>query len=104
VLAADGGSRSGLWMQIAADVTDHTVEVVTGEAASALGTAFVAAMGVHLFSDWNEITRFVTRGPVYHPRKDVVQRYQKGFALYQELYARLRSFLPELAQLQDNLI
>ncbi|BCL80874.1 carbohydrate kinase [Ktedonobacteria bacterium brp13] len=103
VLAADGGSRSSLWMQIAADMTDHTIEVVAGEAASALGTAFVAAMGVHLFPDWNEITRFVTRGPVYRPQKEVVQRYQKGFALYQELYTRLHSFLPELAQLQDKL-
>lgn len=99
VLAADGGSRSQLWMQITADVTNHPVEVVTGEAASALGTAFVAAMGVHLFQDWNEITRFVTRGPVYHPQEDAVQRYQKGFALYQELYGRLQSFLPELAHL-----
>lgn len=102
VLAADGGSRSTLWMQIAADVMDHTVEVVTGEAASALGTAFVAAMGVHLLPDWHDIARFVTRGPIYHPRKEAVQSYQKGFALYQELYTRLRSFLPELAQLQDN--
>lgn len=99
VLAADGGSRSALWMQIAADVINQPVAVVTGEAASALGTAYVAAMGVNLLPDWNGITRFVTRGPTYYPQPDAAQRYQKGFALYQELYARLQSFLPELAQL-----
>jgi xylulokinase len=102
VLAADGGSRSQLWMQIAADVTDHTVQVVVGEAASAMGTAFVAAMGVQLFHSWNEIARFVTPGQVYHPQSHAVQRYQKGFTLYQDVYARLQSFLPELAQLQDH--
>ncbi len=99
VLAADGGSRTKLWMQIAADVIDHQVEVVTGEAASALGSAFVAAMGVGLYTDWREITRFITHGQVYHPQTGAAARYQKGFLLYQELYSRLRSFLPELAQL-----
>jgi sugar (pentulose or hexulose) kinase len=89
-------------MQIAADVTDHTVQVVVGEAASAMGTAFVAAMGVQLFHSWNEIARFVTPGQVYHPQSHAVQRYQKGFTLYQDVYARLQSFLPELAQLQDH--
>src|SRR5215831_6394611 len=52
VVAADGGSRSTLWMQIAADVVDQPLQVVAGEAASALGAAFVAAMGVGMFADW----------------------------------------------------
>jgi len=100
VLAADGGSRSTLWMQIASDVMNHQVEVVTGEMASAQGAAFVAAMGVNLYQDWNEITRFVTRGPVYQPRQEAMKRYRYGFELYKELYARLQSFLPALGRIQ----
>jgi xylulokinase len=102
VCAADGGSRSKLWMQIAADVTNLPVQVVAGEAASALGAAFVAAMGVGMFTDWNEITRFISQGLVYRPQSAVVDRYQAGFALYRGLYVRLQSYLPELGRLEET--
>ncbi|MGZ6368608.1 MAG: FGGY-family carbohydrate kinase [Ktedonobacteraceae bacterium] len=101
VVAADGGSRSALWMQIAADIVNLPVQVVAGEAASALGAAYVAAMGAGMFSDWSDITRFISQGPIYHPQSAVVPRYRKGFALYRELYIRLQSYLPELAQLDS---
>ena len=89
-------------MQIAADVTDLPVQVVAGEAASALGAAFVAAMGVGMFTDWNEITRFISQGQVYRPQSAVVDRYQAGFALYRGLYVRLQSYLPELGRLEET--
>ncbi|HLK71321.1 MAG TPA: FGGY-family carbohydrate kinase [Steroidobacteraceae bacterium] len=101
VVAADGGSRSALWMQIAADVVDLPVQVVAGEAASALGAAFVAGMGAGMFDDWGEITRFISQGPTYSPQQAAVARYRTGFALYRELYARLQTYLPELARLDS---
>ncbi|MDQ6662331.1 MAG: FGGY-family carbohydrate kinase, partial [Chloroflexota bacterium] len=100
--AADGGSRSSLWMQITADVVNHPLQIVAGEAASALGAAFVAAMGVGMFTDWHEITRFITPGPVYQPQKANVEYYQKGFTLYRDLYRRLQSFLPALGELDGK--
>src|SRR6202165_682413 len=101
VVAAGGGSRSALWMQIAADVIDLPVQVVAGEAASALGAAYVAAMGAGIFAEWGDIARFISQGPVYHPQSAVVPRYRKGFALYRELYTRLQSYLPALGQLDS---
>jgi xylulokinase len=102
ICAADGGSRSSLWMQIAADIVNRPLEIVGGEAASALGVAFVAAMGVGLFRQWSEIERFITRGTIYQPRSQAVARYQRGFALYRDLYARLQPFLPELSSLAET--
>ncbi len=102
ICAADGGSRSKLWMQIAADVVDQPLQVVAGEAASALGAAFVAAMGVGMFADCHEVTRFISQGSLYQPQKVNVERYQKGFALYRDLYTRLQTYLPELSQLDDT--
>ncbi len=99
VVAADGGSRSKLWMQIAADVVDQQVQVVAGEAASALGSAYVAAMGIGMFAEWQDITRFISQGPIYYPQKANVERYRTGFELYRDLYKRLRTFLPELGRL-----
>src|SRR6266849_5290155 len=99
VVAADGGSRSKLWMQIAADVVDQQVQVVAGEAASALGSAYVAAMGIGMFAEWQDITRFISQGPIYSPQKANVERYRTGFELYRDLYKRLQTFLPELGRL-----
>src|SRR5579875_1958752 len=100
--AADGGSRSKLWMQIAADVVNQPLQVVGGEATSALGTAYVAAMGTGLFDDWNQIQRFIVQGPLYEPEDAVAQRYRKGFELYRDLYLRLQTLLPELGKLDST--
>lgn len=101
ICAADGGSRSALWMQIAADVVGQPVTVVAGEAASALGVAYVAGMGAGLFDRWEEITRFIVQGPTYWPRAEQMALYQRGFFLYRDLYRRLQPLFPELAQLAD---
>lgn len=102
VLAADGGSRSALWMQIAADVTGERVQVIAGEAASALGGAFVAGMGAGVFRKWGEIERFITFGSVYEPQPDAVERYRGGYAVYRDLYARLAPVFPALGRLDAS--
>jgi xylulokinase len=99
VLAADGGSRSDLWMQIAADVTGEPVQVIAGEAASALGAAFVAGVGAGVFGDWGEMERFVERGRRFEPDADAVAVYDDGYAVYRELYERLRTLFPEMGRL-----
>lgn len=100
VRAADGGARSALWMQMAADVTGESVAIVGGDAASALGVAFVAAIGAGLTHDWSAIQRFSPIGAVYTPQADAHTIYQRGFALYRELYTRIRPVLHALGQLQ----
>lgn len=102
VLAADGGSRSPLWMSIAAGITGEPVQVVTGDAASALGVAFVAGMGVGSFTDWAEVQRFATLGPRYEPEPAAVQQYQQGHQVYLDLYERLRTLFPALGQLEST--
>ena len=102
VLAADGGSRSALWMQIAADVTGQPVQVIAGEAASALGVAFVAGVGAGVFDGWDAIERFVERGPRYEPRSDAVATYDTGYAVYRDLYTRLQPLFPALARLDHG--
>lgn len=100
ILAADGGSRSALWMQMTSDVLGEPLQVVTGTAASALGVAFVAGMSVGLFRDWNEVERFAVRGPRYEPDAVAHQRYLTGYAIYRDLYVRLRTLFPELRKLE----
>jgi len=102
ICAADGGSRSSLWMQIAASVVGQPLQVVGGEATSALGAAYVAAMGAGLFASWHHIERFIIQGTLYQPRPADAARYQAGFALYRDLYLRLQTLLPQLAALDEG--
>ena len=102
IVAADGGSRSPLWMQIAADVTGNEITVVTGDAASAVGAAFVAGIGVGMFDDWSAIERFVTHGASYIPDAANVATYHHGYGIYHELYERLQSLFPAFGQLTPH--
>jgi xylulokinase len=102
VCAADGGSGSRVWMQIAASVIGQPLQVVGGDATSALGTAYVAAMGVGLFDSWHDIERFIVQGPLYQPQPADAARYRTGFALYRDLYVRLQTFLPQLGKLDED--
>lgn len=100
VLATDGGSRSDLWMQIAADITGRRVEVVAGEAGSALGAAFVAGIGAGLFNSWGEVARFAGVRRAFDPRPENAERYQAGYAVYRELYDRLGPLFPTLQRIE----
>ena len=57
-------------------------------------------MGVGMCTDWREITRFISQGPIYQPEKASAERYREGFALYRDLYTRLQSFLPALGRFE----
>jgi len=102
VLATDGGSRSDLWMQIAADITGRRVEVVAGEAGSALGAAFVAGIGVGLFERWGEVTRFAEVRRAFEPDPANATTYRAGYSAYRELYARLSSLFPTLQRIEAD--
>jgi xylulokinase len=73
------------------------LELVEGEAGSALGGAFVAGKAVGTFKGWEEIASLVKAGPVVEPNDHAHRRYEELFALYRESYERLRAIYPRLA-------
>jgi len=99
VVASDGGSESALWMQIAADALQRPVQLVEGHPGSSLGAAFVAAMGVGAFDDWDAIARYAKPGRVVQPNPSHKARYDEAYALYREIYDRLKTLYPRFAAL-----
>ncbi|MDP2802153.1 MAG: FGGY family carbohydrate kinase [Phreatobacter sp.] len=88
-LASDGGSQSGLWMQIVADVIGERVETLAGHPGSCLGAAWTAAIGAGLTTDWNGLQAFVSPGRGFDPDGTKAEVYQRGYRRYRELYRRL---------------
>ena len=97
VVASDGGAESRVWMQIAADVLGQPIELLAGHPGSCLGAAYVAGVAAGGFAGWDEIARYVRPAGVVEPDPANADRYARHYALYRELYERLRPLYPRLA-------
>jgi xylulokinase len=97
VVASDGGARSRVWMQIAADILGRPVELLEGHPGSCLGAAYVAGVATGSFAGWDEIARYVRPAGVVEPDPARADAYARHYALYRELYERLAPFYPRLA-------
>ena len=97
VVASDGGARSALWMQIAADALGHRVHLLAGHPGSCLGAAYVAAVGIGALGDWDGIARFVTSAGTVEPDPASAAVYGERYDLFRETYERLQPLYPRLA-------
>lgn len=99
VLACDGGAASDLWLQITADVLGRPVQRLLNHPGSCLGAAIVAGMGVGALKDWGVIDHYVKPDRVFDPDPKTAQTYDAAYAVYRDLYTRLRTLYPEVCRL-----
>jgi xylulokinase len=90
LLASDGGTRSGVWMQIAADALQQPVQLLEGHPGSSLGAAWLAALGTGLTNDWGGARRYVQTGTLVVPDRGAAPAYDRLYALYRATYQALR--------------
>lgn len=95
IVASDGGCRSAVWMQIAADVLGAPVTVLDNAHGSAVGAGFVAAIGVGLASEWDEVTHLSRLGRTFVPEPLAQAAYDAGYRRYRGLYDRLKPWFHE---------
>ena len=88
VRISDGGARSQLWTQIVADVLNVELEKVSLRSGSALAAAFVAGLGVGVFSDWAQVEPFVGACEIVEPYPK--QEYERNYKIYRALYPALK--------------
>jgi xylulokinase len=86
----NGGARSRLWKTVTSDVLGIPLEEIAQHPGSSLGAAFVAGMGVGVFSDWRQIERFVEVTGSVEPDPVSHDRYEKLYAVYRDLYGQLQ--------------
>jgi xylulokinase len=83
-----GGARSGLWLQIKADVTGRPVRAVENDHATSLGAAMLAAVAAGFFADLNEAATRAVRladAPV-RPRPATADIYEEAYRAYRRLF------------------
>lgn len=96
VVSSNGGSESAVWLQIAADCLGHPVTHVARHPGSCLGAAYVAGVGVGVFADYAQVSRYVEPGRTYNPRPEMKAVYDHGYGRFRETYERLRPMYPRL--------
>jgi xylulokinase len=88
ILAVGGGTRNRLWMQMVSDIAGITQVIPEQQIGASYGDAFLAGVGVGLFSGTGEVHRWVRPGATIQPDRGLGDRYGRYYAIYRELYER----------------
>ena len=100
LLAAGGGSRNPLWRQILADVLAAPLAPIQTREPAACGAAILAGVGTGVFENFEDgASRVAQKGEIVQPIASNVERYDRLYALYRDLYPRLKEAYHELARL-----
>lgn len=91
LIAMGGAANSNLWTQIKADVTGKIIKVPTSDTATTLGAAILAGVGTGAYCSFKEaVDRTVSVTRVHLPDMKIHKEYQKYYALFIELYEKLK--------------
>ncbi len=101
-VAVGGGTKNGLWLQIVSDVTGVEQMVPAQTVGAAYGDAFLAGLGVRLFSELDDVKSWVQPAQVIRPDAENQNIYQRYYREYRSLYPVLKDRLHALARLGEG--
>jgi xylulokinase len=91
-----GGEKSKLWNGIKADVLQIPVVRTTRQEGAVMGSAMVAGVGAGIFESLQEVAkRWVGRGAVFDPQRDLRDYYVRRVNAYRSLLSHLSDFCAE---------
>lgn len=96
VMAAGGGTKNSLWMQIVADVTGKEIAVPSIGIGASYGDAMMAAVGTGTWSGFGELASKVRPGVTYKPDMENHERYEKSQRVFDALYPATKELMHEL--------
>ncbi|MGZ9166169.1 MAG: FGGY-family carbohydrate kinase [Anaerolineales bacterium] len=99
ILAVGGGTQNLAWMQIISDIADIEMAIPSQQVGSSYGDAFLAGVGVGLFSSLGDIRKWVRYTHTIIPNPDVTAGYQPLYRIYRELYNQTRGLMSDLSAL-----
>jgi xylulokinase len=100
VRASGGGARSAFWRQVQADVTGQTHVTINVDEGPALGVALLAGVGAGVYPSVEAACRSVIRvDQRTEPSAANHAVYDRYYAVYRSLYARLKDSFAEVASI-----
>lgn len=99
ILAVGGGVKNLAWMQIISDIANIEMSIPEQQVGSAYGDAFLAGVGVGLFSGVSEVRKWVRYLHHITPNPEATARYAPLYAIYRDLYTQTSSLMSRLSAL-----
>jgi xylulokinase len=99
ILAVGGPVHNDLWCQIISDITGLPLRAMEDKGGAALGDAILAGLGAKLFSDPLVMQRAHAKlRRTFSPDCKRHDEYRRLFAIYREIYPRLKDLFPKLVR------
>ena len=96
VLAVGGGTKNAAWLQIVSDISGVEQKVPSVTVGASFGDAFLAGLGVGVFSDPAEIRTWVREGRTVRPNPELKGVYDLYHEIYLELYENNKNAMHKL--------
>jgi xylulokinase len=103
IIATGGPSKSNLWCQIMADVTNTKIVTVTAPEAAPFGDAVIAGIGTGLFPSFESATeKAIKVDRVFQPNERNHRLYEELFGVYEEVYDSLYDKFAKLGKIKEK--
>jgi xylulokinase len=102
IVLSGGGSRSGLWKQMLADIFSTSCTMVNAVEGAAYGAAILAAVGVGGFASVQEACRTcIHKTETVNPGPNL-EIYKRNYPIYKSLYPSLKNQFAQIAALNST--
>lgn len=96
VIAVGGGTKNQLWLQIVSDICGVPQRVPEVTIGASYGDAFLAGLGVGVFSSYRDINNWLNKAGIVKPNPENGNLYTKHHSLYRRLYKQTRDIMYEV--------
>jgi len=97
ILAVGGGTKNLVWMQIVSDVSGISLNIPEQNIGASYGDAFMAGMGVGIFKDYSDVSRWVNMKHIIKPRAETKEVYDAQYDIFRDLYTQTKPLMHRLA-------
>ena len=95
-----GSANSDVWMRIKSDVTGKPMRVPVSDTATTMGAAMLAGMSAGIYKNYREaIDSTIQVKAAYEPDMRNHEEYQKYYAVYLELYEKLKESMAKITEI-----
>lgn len=102
VKAMGGGAKSSVWLQMNADITGKTYQVLNRDDLATWGAAILAGNAIGVIPDLKKTARqHVSVQKEYHPREGLREQYRPFKELYAQYLVELRDYFKRIQQLNQ---
>jgi xylulokinase len=99
IIGVGGGTKNMEWMQMISDIANVEMIIPEQQIGASYGDAFMAGVGVSIFKDLSEITKWVRTKYHIRPNLDNWKKYEPHYKIYRNLYEQTKGSMRELSAL-----